>query len=102
MKRKDWIMVRMPRELHEELCAEAKAIRAAYQAGRLNLPPDVIDHIPLHFVIKRLLDHARDKKARSRAPRRARSKVAPEHREVAVDASGGVDVYINRPGGIDS
>jgi hypothetical protein len=98
---KDWIMVRMPRELHEELCAEAKAIHAAYQAGRLDLPPDVIDRIPLHFVIKRLLDHAKDKKARSRAPRRARSEMASRHREATVDASGGGHVYIARPGEID-
>jgi hypothetical protein len=77
---KDWIMVRIPRELHEELCAEAKAIQAAYQAGRLDLPLNVIERIPLHFVIKRALDSMKDKKTRSRAPRRARGGMAPGHR----------------------
>jgi hypothetical protein len=84
-----YLMLRVPRELGEQLRAEADELLRIYQEGKGDLPREYCEKVPLHYVIKPALEDMRSKRVRSRAPRREASidRVSPDV------ASGGGDVY---------
>lgn len=87
-----YLMIRVPRELGDQLRAEADELLRIYSEGKGDLPAEYCERVPIHYVIKRALEDMRAKRVRSRAPRRKASidRVSP-----AV-ASGEGDVYSHR------
>ena len=70
---KDSTLIRIPLDLKAELEAAAAAMLRAHQEGRAPLPSEFVEHVPVHFVLKRAFDDMKAKKARSAAPRRKAS-----------------------------
>lgn len=68
-------MVRLPTTLAERLDRLADKTEKAYREGRVELPPEHADHVPLWLVVERMLTEVEAKRERSRRPRKRKQPV---------------------------
>jgi hypothetical protein len=65
-----WRLVRVPEALAQRLESLAADTGLAYAEGRLDLPTEFCERIPLWLVIERALDQVEAKRIRSARPRK--------------------------------
>lgn len=73
-----WVIVRLPADLHAELKGLCKKFDKAQLLGRSNVPAEFADRggTPLHYAIKRCLDHFQGHRRRAKLQGRRRQNKA--------------------------
>ena len=64
-------LIRLHGDTHEALLRMQRQMELAYHRGHLDLPDNLAEHVSFDFVIKRLLRHFDEHRARRAKPRRS-------------------------------
>jgi hypothetical protein len=62
----EWLNLRVPRALHARLTAAAADMLRAHEEGRVPLPSEHVEGVPLYAVIERALDELDGHRTRAR------------------------------------
>lgn len=71
-RRDNWRQVRLPRELADKLDSLSADFLRRHEEGRIILPDDYCEDVPLHYVVARLVDHYQAHLERARRQSRKR------------------------------
>jgi predicted transcriptional regulator len=72
-----WRTVRLPEDLASRLDRLAAETERAHREGRITLPSEHADRVPLWLAIERALDEVEARRVRSRKPRGRKTEVIP-------------------------
>lgn len=85
---KDWIIVRLTRDVHDALCEARESMRTAEKNRKVPLDVDFRDRVSLNETIRQLLafrDHHRERSQRAAARRKGK---LPPNNATSGDAQG--------------
>jgi hypothetical protein len=72
--------IRVPSDLAARLERLREQMQTAYSEGRISVPTEHCEHIPLWYVIQTLCDEVEARKVRSNRPR-TKTSSQPQHQE---------------------
>jgi hypothetical protein len=73
--------VRVTTDLAARLNRLRDEMQAAYSLGRLDVPGEYAEHIPIHYVIETALNEVEARRSRSNRPRPAKPPSQPQDQE---------------------